>query len=488
MASSKPPQMHFFLVPFMCPGHIIPMADIAIVLAQHGVLVTLVTTPLNAIRIKPAIDSAVESKLLIRLVQLKLSEPTGLPEGCESVESIPSRSLIRHFLAVVSKLQQPMEQLFQQQKPVPNCILADKHIVWIKDIATKFQVPWLMFDGTGCFASVCNSNVLQSKVHETVPLPFQPFVVPNMPHHIEFTREQLPGNLNPICQDIEDLHESVAAAEEEAYGVVVNSFEDLELEYVKEYQKTKGGRVWCIGPVSLSNKALAHRGNKAVVDENECIRWLNSWPQKSVVYVCLGSVSRLTLQQLTELAFGLEESECPFVWAMREDKTGEVGKWMSEDGFKERTKGRGFIICGWAPQLVILSHPSIGVFLTHCGWNSTMEGICAGVPMITWPMFSDQFYNEKLIVQILNIGESVGSKVAVPMGMQDRFGVLVRRKSIQNAIVKVLLENGAEDRKVRAERLAIKANKSKEEGGSSCLNIKNLIQHITELSLGQYQT
>ncbi|KAJ1376402.1 UDP-glycosyltransferase family, conserved site [Sesbania bispinosa] len=86
----------------------------------------------------------------------------------------------------------------------------------------------------------------------------------------------------------------------------------------------------------------------------------------------------------------------------------ELEKWIKEDGFEERTNGQSLIIRGWAPQLVILPHPAIGGFITHCGWNSTLEAICAGVPMITWPLFADQFFNERQVVEILKIGVKVG--------------------------------------------------------------------------------
>ena len=113
-------------------------------------------------------------------------------------------------------------------------------------------------------------------------------------------------------------------------------------------------------------------------------------------------------------------------------------KWISEEGFEERTKGRGLIIRGWAPQVLILSHPSIGGFLTHCGWNSTLEGISAGVPMITWPLFADQFLNEKLVTQVLKIGVSVGMEVPMKFGEEEKTGVLVKKEDIKRAICIVM--------------------------------------------------
>jgi UDP-glucosyl transferase 73C len=174
---------------------------------------------------------------------------------------------------------------------------------------------------------------------------------------------------------------------------------------VKEYRKAREDRVWCVGSISLCNNEYldkVERGNKASIEEDECLKWLDSQQPCSVVYACLGSLCNLITSQLIELGLGLEESKKPFIWVIRglAKNNEELEKWISEDRFEERIKGRGLLIRGWAPQLLILSHPSVGGFLTHCGWNSIIESISAGVPMLTWPLFGDQFMNEKLVVQV----------------------------------------------------------------------------------------
>lgn len=173
---------------------------------------------------------------------------------------------------------------------------------------------------------------------------------------------------------------------------MVNSFEELEPEYVEEFGRVRGGKVWCIGPVSLRNKDDSdklERGSKSLVDENKCLEWLDLQGPGSVVYVCFGSLGRFTTPQLVEIGLGLEVSGRPFVWVVREGKSEEFENWMAEDGFEERNRGKGVLVRGWAPQVLILSHPTVGGFVTHCGWNSTLEGVCAGVPMVTWPLFAD---------------------------------------------------------------------------------------------------
>ncbi|KAL4338987.1 UDP-glycosyltransferase 73E1-like [Arachis hypogaea] len=474
-------QLHFLLVPYLCPGHLIPMVDIARLLVNHGAFVTFVTTPLNVKRIKPLIDTVNASKLRIRLIQFEIPVlEFGLPEGCESLELVPSRALIRSFMFALSKLQTPIEELIEAS-PI-SCILVDKFNYWMENVAMKFQIPRLIFDGTSCMNLLLLHNLFKSKVYENVQ-ESKPIVVPNLPHRIELTKSQLPLELNPEAKDLRDLDEKIRTSQESAYGYVINSFEELELDYVKEYKKVKGNKVWCIGPVSLSyNNNVGQRGNKSKVDLDSCLKFLDSWPTKSVVYVCLGSLNNLALAQFQELALALESCNFPFIWVMKEDD-------LFDSEFEERTKERGLIIHGWAPQVLLLSHNAIGVFLTHCGWNSTLEAICAGLPMITWPMFADQFFNEKLIVQILCIGEELGNEIAIPLGKQENYGASIKREKIVEAIEKVIGDGAKkEERRESVRKLAELAKKSMEVGGSSYLNMKMLLDDMETLTFGKPST
>lgn len=301
--------------------------------------------------------------------------------------------------------------MFEELKPHPSCIISDRNLAWTADTAFKFGIPRILFDSTNCFNLVCSHNLHKSNVFETVLSNSELFTVPGLPDQIGFTRAQLPPrsfNRDSNRQDhMSSIQEKIREAEGGAYGVLVNSCEELEPAYVQEYRKTIGEKIWCIGPVSLCNKDtldMAERGKKGSIDETQCLKWLDSWPPRTVIYACFGSLNRLTPPQLVELGLGLEVSNKPFIWVIRgEYRREETEKWLLEEGFEERVKGRGLLIRGWAPQLLILSHPAIGGFITHCGWNSTLEGICGGIPMITWPLFEKQFYNEKFIVQVLEI-------------------------------------------------------------------------------------
>ncbi|CBI30180.3 unnamed protein product, partial [Vitis vinifera] len=363
-------QLHFVLIPFMAPGHLIPMVDMARLLAQHGVIVTVVTTPLNATRFKSMIDRAVESGLQIHLLELHL---------------------IRNFFVAASMLQQPLEQL-------------------------------LYFDAMSCFAFSCSHNLEASKVHESISK-LETFLVPGLPDQIELTKAQLPESLNPDSSDLTGILNQMRASESIADGIVVNTYEELEPRYVKEYKRIKGDKVW--------------------------------------FYACLGSISGLTALQLIELGLGLEASNRPFIWVIRGgEKSKELERWILEEGFEERTEGRGLLI-----------------------------RVCTGVPILTCPLFAEQFINEKLVVQILGIGVSVGVESAVTWGMEEKFGVVMKREDVMKAIDEVMDKGeGGEKRRKRARELGEMAKKAIEEGGSSYLNMKRLIHYILQQTIGNPST
>ncbi|KAF7849299.1 hypothetical protein BT93_L1004 [Corymbia citriodora subsp. variegata] len=472
----------------MASGHQIPMVDMGKLLSQHGATVTIVTTPLNALRLDPMVTAhSADSGLEIRLLPIRFPcAEAGLPEGCENLEVLPSRNLSRNFFDAVRMLQQPLEKILRDFQPPPTCIISDKHLPWTVQIASKLRIPRILFDGMSCFSFVCSRNIMMSKVYEQQS-DLETFVVPGLPDQIELTRAQLPSPFNHGSVNLVDLREEIVEAEKASYGWLINSFEDLEKAYVQECRKTKGDKVWCVGPVSLCNEGdsdKAHRGNKSSINEGQCLKWLGSWPPSSVIYTCLGSLCCLTAPQLIELGSGLEATGRPFIWVI-----GKSGITSSDDDFQKwaielegRVQHRGLLIWGWAPQMLILSHPSVGGFLTHCGWNSTLEGICAGVPMVAWPLFSEQFYNERFIVKVLGIGASVGACAAIRWGEEGKAGVLVKREDVRKSAEEVMSGGRvSEEMRKKAMRLAEMAKRAIE-GGSSYLEIKAFVEDVKQIS------
>ncbi|KAF7149173.1 hypothetical protein RHSIM_Rhsim03G0087300 [Rhododendron simsii] len=474
--------LHFLIVPLMSQSHLIPMTDFAKLLAAHhrGLAVTIVTTPLNAARFQPLIDRATASGLDIRLIPLQFPcSEAGLPENIENMDSLTSPDHLTLFFAATSLLQQPLEKLIAELEPPPSCLITSNALPWTSEIATKFGIPRYDFNAVSCFTLLC-SNRINDVVIDTDS---ESILVPDMPHRVEFKKTQLPQFVRKNSAQVEKLMARIRAAKASARGILVNSFEEMEMEYV-EGNKKIAENTWCIGPVSLCNKEVSDkfdRGNKAAIDEHHCLRWLNSKTPNSVIYACFGSLCHISCSQLIEIGLGLESSDRPFIWIIRgADKSAEVEKWLETERFEERNKEKGLVIKGWAPQVMILSHPAVGGFLTHCGWNSTLEGVCAGVPMVTWPMFAEQFYNEKLVTEVLGIGVRIGVEVGMQWG-EEEVGALVKREKVKAAVEEVMREGkeGGERRR-RARELGEMAKRAVEEGGSSYLNMTLLIEDVIQ--------
>ncbi|KAL1813778.1 hypothetical protein ACET3Z_023843 [Daucus carota] len=199
-------------------------------------------------------------------------------------------------------------------------------------------------------------------------------------------------------------------------GIIINTFHSLEPRAITAISdglctpNSSTPPIYCIGPL-IAEKQTNN-------EENECLVWLNSQPSKSVIFLCFGSLGVFCEEQLEEIAVGLEASGYRFLWVVKtpppkecdESNTSILGlqepdlSKLLPQGFLERTKGRGLVVKSWAPQVAVLSHDSVGGFVTHCGWNSILEGVCARVPMIGWPLYAEQKINRVILVEELKAG------------------------------------------------------------------------------------
>lgn len=472
-------QVHIFFFPFMAHGHMIPTIDMAKLFASRGVKATIVTTPLNEPLVSRTIQRSKDLGFDINIKTIKFpAVEVGLPEGCENADSITSHEtqgeMTTNFFMATTMLQQPLEKLLQECHP--DCLIADMFLPWTTDAAAKFGIPRLVFHGISCF-SLCTSDCLNRyKPYKKVSSDSELFVVPELPGDIKFTSKQLPDYMKQNVEtDFTRLIQKVRESSLKSYGIVVNSFYELESDYANFF-KELGRKAWHIGPVSLCNREFedkAQRGKEASVDEHECLKWLDSKKPNSVVYICFGTVANFSDSQLKEIAIALEASGQQFIWVVRKDKKAkDKEEWLPE-GFEKRMESKGLIIRGWAPQVVILDHEAVGGFVTHCGWNSTIEGIAAGKPMVTWPVSAEQFFNEKLVTDVLKIGVAVGVQQWVTV-----YGDKITSGAVEKAVTRIMTGEEAKEMRSRVEALGGMAKRAIEEDGSSYSNLNALIEEL----------
>ncbi|XP_061355966.1 hydroquinone glucosyltransferase-like [Gastrolobium bilobum] len=256
-------------------------------------------------------------------------------------------------------------------------------------------------------------------------------------------------------------------------GIFVNSFLELESETFGAVEEQIRGKpmVYPVGPIIQS-------GSIGQEDGSECLTWLDNQEPKYVLYVSFGSGGTLSQDQLNELAFGLELSGQKFLWVIRVPSGVASACYLAartEDplqflpqGFLERTKKQGLVVPSWAPQIQILGHSSTGGFLSHCGWNSVLESVMQGVPIIPWPLFAEQSLNAALLTD--------GLKVALRPKVNDNG--LTKREEIAK-VIRCLMkgEEGIEIRQ-RMEQLKIAAANAIKEDGSSTKTLSEVAMNL----------
>ncbi|XP_016549859.2 nuatigenin 3-beta-glucosyltransferase [Capsicum annuum] len=478
MGQENGEQFHVVFVPYLTPSHMIPLVDTARLFASHGVKVSIITTPYNALLFESSIDHATDLGHKIFVHKLKFpSAEVGIPEGIENFSAATSAEMAAGVFMGIFLLQKPMESLIFELRP--HCIVSDIFFPWTVDVAEQLKIPRLMFYANNVMFQCVEHCLKMYTPHEKVSSDSESFLIQGLPDKIEMKRSQLPDDLKtnpegPYWELLKQIKES----EPRSYAMIHDTIYDLEPSYVDLYEKIKGKKSWLIGPLfHFSKREEANNSrNTPVQERHSCLSWLDSQEANSVVYICFGSMGRFSDVQLTEIALALEASNSSFLWVVRKSDN-EQESWMPP-GFEKKmlADNKGLIVRGWVPQLRILNHPSTGAFMTHCGWNSTLESLTAGVPMLTWPLFAEQFYNEKL-VEVLGCGVAVGAEVW--HSTFDITDTIVKKEKIE-ASVKMLMSNSMESEKIRSRAKDIEAmvKRAVETAGSSYNHLTELIQEI----------
>ncbi|KQK00026.1 hypothetical protein BRADI_3g46846v3 [Brachypodium distachyon] len=247
-------------------------------------------------------------------------------------------------------------------------------------------------------------------------------------------------------------------------AVIINTFDELE-QAALDAMRAVLPRVYTIGPLNFLVEQLVPHDVRTSLwrEDHSCLDWLHDKKPQSVVYVNYGSITTISSKELVEFAWGLANCGYDFLWIMRNDLVKGDATVLPPE-FLEATKGR-CLLASWCEQEAVLRHEALGMFLTHCGWNSTMEGLSAGMPMLCWPFFAEQRTNSRYSCMEWGVGLEVGDNV--------------RREKVEARIKKAMGgEEGREMKRRAAEWKEIALQTTTQPGGRSLANLDNLLKDV----------
>ncbi|KAK1273110.1 UDP-glycosyltransferase 83A1 [Acorus gramineus] len=401
MGSSSPPSPtppHAVVLPYPAQGHVIPLMELSHRLVDRGFNITFVNTHFDHARVVRASLSGPRAETgPLRLV----SCPDGLEPGTDRDD------LGRLTLSIQEHMPGHLEELIQaasadpEQGPV-TCVIADQTMPWALDVAKKMGLRAVAFWPASAvmLATTLNiPNMINDGTIDKNGVPMEHRVIrlgPEMPPmntaHFWWNHLGEPITEQIVFDYMARGNKSIETAE----WVICNSFAHAEQPIFKH-----APRIRPIGPLLPGLKPDRPVG-QYWPEDSTCEEWLDQQLPKSVIYVAFGSFTVFDPRQFQELALGLEIMRRRFLWVVRPELTEKVNTAFPE-GFEERVAGRGRMV-GWSPQQRVLAHPSVTCFVSHCGWNSTMEGITNGVPFLCWPYFADQFIKESYICDTWKVG------------------------------------------------------------------------------------
>jgi len=348
--------------------------------------------------------------------------------------------------------------------PAVRALVLDMFCAGSLDVATELGIPAYFFFASGATILAIYLNlpsVVANMGRNFVELGDSPLSLPGAP---PFRAADLPK----IVLDDDDATRVFVRLFErmpEFNGILVNTYESLEARAVHALRDgacvpdRPTPPVYCVGP-------LVTEGGD---EKHECLECLDAQPDRSVVFLSFGSRGTFPKKQLQEIAVGLEKSGQRFLWVVRSPRSDErkFGDPLPDaepdldallpEGFLERTKRQGLVVRSWAPQVEVLRHRATGAFVTHCGWNSTLEGITAGLPLLCWPLYAEQRLNRVLIVEEMELGVAL-------RGYDEE---VVKAEEVEAKVRWVMESEGGRALRERATAEKSKAVQALSEGGSS---------------------
>ncbi|KAI3813255.1 hypothetical protein L1987_17975 [Smallanthus sonchifolius] len=448
---------HVLVIPYPAQGHVIPIMELGQRLVKQGVRVTFVNTEVN--------HKLVTSNCLVKDGFGDLMQMVSIPDGLEPWED--RSDLCKLTLSILQTMPRKLEELIEtinkEDKSKVTCVIADDVMGWAIQVAKKMGIRRAAF-WPASVASLASVLSFQKLIDEGI---INKNGIPLNDNIIQLSETIPPiksGNLAWACFEdsatVEAFFQVVVQAVEASRlteWFICNSSHELEAAAFNLFPN-----LLPIGPLLASNR-LADQTGHFWQEDRACLEWLDQQPACSVIYIAFGSFTIFNQTQFEELALGLELSNRPFLWVVRPGMTKETTV-AYPDGYMDRVGSRGKIV-SWASQQKVLAHPSVACFMSHCGWNSTLEGVTNGVPFLCWPYFSDQFHNATYVCDIWRTG----------LGLEKDEAGIITRGEIKSKVERLL-----SDKKFIEKALDIKENvtSSVSKGGCSHKNLNNFVDWI----------
>ncbi|WJX70618.1 7-deoxyloganetin glucosyltransferase [Trifolium repens] len=470
---------HAVMIPYPVQGHINPLFKLAKLLHLRGFHITFVNTEYNHKRLLKSrgpnsLDGFIDFNFETIPDGLTPMDGDGdvtqdIPSLCQSIR----KNFYQPFVELLARLK---DSAMAGLVPPVTCLVSDCYMPFTTQAAEEHALPILLFSP----ASAC--NFLTSLHFRTllekglIPLKDESYLTNG---YLDTKVDCIPGLKNFRLKDLLDIIRTtdpndsmlefiIEAADKfnKASAVVLNTYNEIESDVMNELHSMFPS-IYTIGPLSsflnqTPHNHLASLGSNLWKEDTKCLQWLESKKPRSVVYVNFGSITVMTPEQLLEFAWGLANSKKPFLWIVRPDLV-IGGSFILSSKFENEISDRG-LIASWCPQEQVLNHPSIGGFLTHCGWNSTIESICAGVPMLCWPFFVDQPTNCRYICNEWEIGMEINTNV--------------KREEVEKLINELMVGDKAKKMRQKVMELKKMAEENTSPGGCSYMNLDKVINEF----------
>uniref|UniRef100_A0AAU7YSK0 7-deoxyloganetin glucosyltransferase n=1 Tax=Eucommia ulmoides TaxID=4392 RepID=A0AAU7YSK0_EUCUL len=470
-------QPHAVCVPYPAQGHITPMLRLAKILHHKGFHITFVNTDFNHQRLlRSRGPNSLDGLPSFRFRTISDGLPPSDPDATQDIPALCD-STSKHCLAPFRELLTKINvDAAESGGPPVTVIVSDVIMSFTLDAAEELGVPEFLL-----WTASASSFLGYMHYRHLIEKRLTPFKDDSYftNGYLDTIIDWIPGMKSPRLKDLptfirttnpddimikfvlRETHRATRAA-----GIIVNTFHELERDSL-ESLSTILPPIYSIGPLQFFTNQIQESGLKNIGsnlwrEEAECLKWLDSKEPNSVVYVNFGSIVVMTPSQLVEFAWGLANSNREFLWVIRPDLVcGDTAVLPAE--FLEVTKNRG-LMASWCPQDQVLQHQAVGGFLTHNGWNSTVESIVGGVPMICWPFFADQQTNCWRCCTEWGIGMEIDSDV--------------KRNEVEKLVRELMEGEKGKEMKRNALMWKQKSEDSTTLDGSSCLNLQKLIEQV----------